>query len=98
LEIIGLVPCAFGEEANRGYAPLIPPEKLDVIAKVVYGEDTPENQAKILKGHAILGSFKRGKGEVFNTGTTEWAHGLADPFIAKITKNVLSRFGLEPSA
>lgn len=98
LEIIGFVPTAFGEEADRGYAPLIPPEKLDVIAKVVYGEDTPENQAKVLKGHAILASFKRGKGEVFNTGTTEWAHGLAagDPFIAKITKNVLTRFGVSP--
>lgn len=98
LEIIGLVPCAFGEEAGRGYAPVIPPEKLDVIAKVVYGDDTPESQAKILKGHAILTSFKRGEGEVFNAGTTEWAHGLAagDPYIARITRNVLTRFGVEP--
>jgi hypothetical protein len=43
----------------------------------------------------VMASFKRGKGEVFNGGTTEWAHGLAadDPFVAQITRNVLRRFG-----
>ena len=42
-----------------------------------------------------MASFTRGKGEVFNGGTTEWAHGLAadDPFIVQITRNVLRRFG-----
>ena len=41
-----------------------------------------------------MASFKRGKGEVFNGGTTEWAYGLAahDPFIEQITRNVLTRF------
>jgi hypothetical protein len=31
---------------------------------------------------------------VFNAGTTEWAHGLAanDPFVTRITRNVLRRF------
>jgi len=31
---------------------------------------------------------------VFNGGTTEWAHGLAakDPFVTRITRNVLTRF------
>lgn len=102
LEIIGVAPCAFGEEAGRGYNPIIPPEKLDVIAQVTYGDAGPEDQAKVLRGHAVLASFKRGKGEVFNSGTTEWAHGLAagDPFIEVITHNVLRRFGVTraPSA
>jgi hypothetical protein len=42
-----------------------------------------------------MASFRRGKGEVFNGGTTEWAHALAarDPFIERITRNVLKRFG-----
>ncbi|MFC6197672.1 N,N-dimethylformamidase beta subunit family domain-containing protein [Ponticaulis profundi] len=94
LEIIGIAPCAFGEDPDSGYAPIIPPEQLDVIANVIYGDDSPAAQKKVLRGHAILASFKRGKGEVFNTGTTEWAHGLAagDPFIDRITKNVLNRF------
>jgi len=40
-----------------------------------------------------MAGFERGEGQVFNTGTTEWAHGLeADPFVARITSNVLDRF------
>jgi hypothetical protein len=96
LEIIGIAPCAFGEEAGRGYKPIIPPEKLDVVAGILFGESGPEAQAKALRGHAVLASFRRGKGEVFNSGTTEWAHGLSarDPFIETITHNVLRRFGV----
>jgi hypothetical protein len=43
----------------------------------------------------VMASFRRGAGEVFNGGTTEWAHGLAarDPFVERITRNVLRRFG-----
>ena len=50
---------------------------------------------RLLRGHAVMASFRRGAGEVFNGGTTEWAHGLAadDPFIERITRNVLTRFG-----
>lgn len=100
LEIIGLAPCAFGEEAGRGYRPIIPPEKLDVIAGIRFGDSGPEAQARALRGHAVLASFRRGAGEVFNAGTTEWAHGLAarDPFVERITHNVLRRFGVSRPA
>lgn len=95
LEIIALAPCAFAE-AESGYRSLIPPEELDVVATVAYGDDSPASQARVLRGHAVMGSFTRGQGEVFNAGTTEWAHGLAasDPFVTRITRNVLHRFGL----
>lgn len=92
LQIIGVAPCAFGEESGRGYAPIIPPERLDVIADVMFGDSSPEAQDRVLRGHAVMASFERGKGEVFNCGATEWAHGLKDPFLAKITRNVLDRF------
>ena len=61
---------------------------------IAYGDDSAASQAKVLRGHAVMGSFKRGEGEVFNAGTTEWAHGLAaaDPFVTRITRNVLRRF------
>jgi len=96
LEIIAVAPCAFGEDADRRYRPLIPPEKLDVCARIVYGDDSLESQARMLRGHAVMASFRRGKGEVFNAGTTEWVHGLAarDPFVTQITRNVLKRFGV----
>ena len=95
LEIIALAPCAFGEQPDNGYPPLIPPDKLDVCARIVYGDSSREAQARMLRGHAAMASFTRGKGEVFNCGTTEWAHALKakNPFIERITRNVLRRFG-----
>ena len=95
LEIVAVAPCAFGEAPGGGYAPVIPPENLAMIAKEVFGEEGEAAEARILRGHAVMASFRRGKGEVFNGGTTEWAHALAagDPFIARITRNVLTRFG-----
>ena len=94
LEIIGITPAAFAE-APSPYRPLIPPEQLPVVAEIAHGSSSPEAQARMLRGHAVMASFKRGKGEVFNAGTTEWAHGLAagDPFVTRITRNVLRRFG-----
>ena len=95
LEIIAMAPAAFGEEAGRGYAPIIPPENLEIVARDVFGDDSAAAQDRILRGHAVMASFKRGRGEVFNGGTTEWAHGLkaGDPFVEAITRNVLRRFG-----
>jgi len=95
LEIIGVAPCAFGEEADRGYPPIIPPEQLDVCAGVAYGDSGEAAQQRTLRGHAVMASFRRGAGEVFNGGTTEWAHALkaGDPFVQQITRNVLTRFG-----
>jgi len=95
LEIIAMAPAAFGEEPGRGYAPLIPPERLDIIARDVFGDAGGEHNPGLTRGHAVMAAFRRGKGEVFNGGTTEWAHGLAahDPFIERITRNVLLRFG-----
>lgn len=93
LEIIALAPAAFGEAASP-YRSLIPPEQLDVAAEVAFGSSSAEAQARMLRGHAVMASFRRGDGEVFNAGTTEWAHGLAaaDPFVECITRNVLDRF------
>lgn len=67
-----------------------------MIADIVLGDTSAQAQASVLRGHTMLASFRRGKGEVFNSGTTEWAHGLAvrDPFVETITHNVLRRFGV----
>ncbi|WTZ24697.1 hypothetical protein OG344_30950 [Microbispora sp. NBC_01389] len=44
----------------------------------------------------MIAAFTRGDGEVFNGGTTEWSHVLSfgEPFVERITHNVLRRFGL----
>jgi hypothetical protein len=95
LEIIAMAPAAFAETPSP-YRALIPPEKLEVVAQIAYADAGVETQARVLRGHAVMASFKRGAGEVFNAGTTEWAHGLAagDPFVTRITLNVLKRFGV----
>jgi hypothetical protein len=93
LEILAMAPAAFAESPSP-YRPLIPPEQLDVVARIAFGDDSPETQARVLRGHAVMAAFRRGLGEVFNAGTTEWAHGLAaaNPFVDRITRNVLDRF------
>jgi hypothetical protein len=42
----------------------------------------------------MMVSFPKGKGEVFHAGTCEWVAGLIDrdPFVERITRNVLDRF------
>ena len=97
LEIVAMAPTAFGESPSP-YRPLIPPEQLDVVARIAFGDGGAAAQARVLRGHAVMATFRRGKGEVFNAGTTEWAHGLAarNPFVEKITRNVLARFLTAP--
>lgn len=94
LEIVGIAPCAFGE-AKGPYAPIIPPEHLDIIARDAFDDPEFADEPGIIRGHGVMASFKRGAGEVFNGGTTEWAHALAagDPYVGRITRNVLGRFG-----
>ena len=97
LEIIAMAPAAFAETPSP-YRPLIPPEQLDVVAQIAFGDDSGAAQQRVLRGHAVMAAFRRGQGEVFNAGTTEWAHGLAagNPFVERITRNVLARFLAPP--
>ena len=64
------------------------------LTKAVYGDDSPENLAKMRYGSCVVVSMKKGKGEVFCAGTTEWPYALkrGEWFSEKITHNVLKRF------
>jgi len=94
LEIIATAPTTLGEPAHEEYSRVVPPEAWDVLTRAYAGTDSPENRRRMMRGHAVMASFKRGAGEVFNSGTTEWAYGLAarNPFVERITRNVLDRF------
>ncbi|WP_109354545.1 N,N-dimethylformamidase beta subunit family domain-containing protein [Sphingorhabdus sp. EL138] len=96
LEIIAMTPATLAESDRSPFPKVIPLEDREILTRVTFGEDTPDNRGKLTRGHAVMASFKCGKGEVFNAGTTEWVHGLAasNPFIEKISHNVLSRFGV----
>jgi len=66
--------------------------ELNWVAERIGGADTPENRERFTAGHAVMGTFKRGKGQVFTSGSTDWAYGLKDRQVSKVTNNVLSRF------
>ena len=54
------------------------------------GSASPENIAKIAHNHAVMGTFAKGKGRVFNAGVTDWSYGLdADPLLQQVTGNIL---------
>jgi hypothetical protein len=94
LEIIATAPATIAEPEQDAYSRLVPPEAFSVLARAWGVEDSPETRRRMLRGHAVMASFRRGAGEVFNAGTTEWAYGLAarNPFVERITRNVLERF------
>ncbi|MBN7799054.1 N,N-dimethylformamidase beta subunit family domain-containing protein [Parahaliea mediterranea] len=96
LEIIAMAPATPFEPPENPFPFMIPPEKPDILARVAYGEANSDTRARLARGHVVMASFEKGRGEVFNGGTTEWAHGLAagNPYIEKITHNVLARFGV----
>ena len=94
LEIIGIAPATLFEPVDNPYGEVIPPEWPDVLAEVAWGRSDQAGIERLARGHAVMATCRRGAGEVFNCGTTEWAHGLAagDPFVDRITRNVLDRF------
>lgn len=68
------------------------PGDLEGLAVGLFGSDSDEHKARIAHGSAVIGCFQRGKGTVFNVGSTDWSYGLdADPMIQRVTANVLQR-------
>lgn len=71
-----------------------PPGDLEIIAAELFGEDWYSKVDQIAHGHAIMACFTKGKGTVFNAGSTDWAYGLdEDPLVQQVTLNVLRHLG-----
>ena len=66
--------------------------ELNWVAERIGGADTAENRERFAHGRAVLGAFRRGQGEVFTSGCTDWAYGLVHDDVATVTSNVLERF------
>ncbi len=64
------------------------------LAETLHGAATPETIERVARGNGMMVHFQKGKGEVFHAGTCEWVAGLIDrdPFVERITRNVLDRF------
>ena len=67
-----------------------PPGDLEGVAAGLFGSASPENVARLAHGHAVVATFTKGKGRVFNAGTTDWCYGLdTDPMVQQVTRNVI---------
>ena len=65
---------------------------LQYTATILSGEASPENVTRFAHGHAVMGTFRRGKGTVFNAGTADWAYGLdRNALVQAVTHNVMTR-------
>jgi hypothetical protein len=99
LEILALAPAVKGEEDRfDGRAPMNGPIRESQALLAAIGADLPECIREAGgRGAGMIAAFTRGRGCVFNGGSTEWPHALevGDPFVARIVRNVLDRFGGE---
>jgi hypothetical protein len=66
--------------------------ELEFHARTLLGDDGPASCEHLRHGHAVLGTCERG-GTVVTTGCTDWAYGLDDPAVSRITRNILDRLG-----
>jgi hypothetical protein len=68
--------------------------ELEFNAWRVLGDRSPEAQARLAHGHAVLGTHTAG-GTVVTTGCTDWVHGLSgrSPAVETITGTILGRLG-----
>jgi hypothetical protein len=96
IEILAMTPCILEEEDHGHFGQSLDRGDGDwrTLTKAVYGDNSPENLAKMRYGSCVVVSMKKGKGEVFCAGTTEWPYALksGEWFSEKITHNVLKRF------
>jgi len=96
LEILALCPAVKGEEDRfDGQHPIGGPEAEVYAYNAELGADLPDYvHESQMRGAGMIAAFRRGDGEVFNGGSTEWPHALhvGDPFVDRIVRNVLDRF------
>jgi hypothetical protein len=96
IEIIAMGLAVMAEEnhGERGTVPFLGDDDLRFAAEAVHGAATPAAMEKMRRGSGMIVTFRKGKGEVFTAGTCEWVAGLIDrdPFVERITRNVLNRF------
>jgi hypothetical protein len=99
LEILALALAAQAEETDHGHSKGLHMwgdmyDDARENAEEMGEEPTQENLEKRIYGNSAVTYMKKGEGEVFAAGTTGWVHGLkgGDPFIERVTKNVMDRF------
>jgi hypothetical protein len=96
LEILATAPARLWRRDEQPSRYAHEPGELENAAEAVFGDGWREQLHRIEHNHACIGVFERpGGGTVFNAGVTDWAYGLGDPAVARVTRNVLRRLSGE---
>ena len=94
-EILALAPASLGERPSAEREVMWDQRDLEAVVRQLDGTVTPAGLEKYRHGTAAMITFTRGKGTVFNCGSTEWVYGLQghDLFVERITRNIFDRLG-----
>jgi hypothetical protein len=87
--VVATAPATPFEEHNTPL-PLAPggEYELPFHARRLLGDDSPASRDRLRAGCAVLGTWTGG-GTVVTTGCTDWAHGLDDPTVDRVTRTIL---------
>jgi hypothetical protein len=95
LEILASAPAHLWDQTEQPSRYAHEPGELENVAMAIHGGEWRANVEHYRYGHAVIGAFTLpGGGTVFNAGCTDWAYGLGDPDVARITRNVLARLSI----
>ncbi len=96
-EIIAMAPATVVEDigADDTTTPFIGTEDLHFISMALFDSVREADLKRVRRGAGMIAEYRRGDGTVLNIGSSNWVAGLADadPFIDRITRNVLDRLG-----
>jgi hypothetical protein len=92
-EILALAPASLGERPSPEREVMWDQRDLEAVVRQLEGTITPAGLERYRHGTAAVITFTRGKGTVFNCGSTEWVYGLKgrDLFVERITRNIFDR-------
>jgi hypothetical protein len=94
LEVLATAPARLWAQAEQPSRYAHEPGELENTAEALWGPAWRDHVHEIANNHAVLGVFTTpAGGTVVNVGVTDWAYGLADPAVDRITRNVLDRLG-----
>jgi hypothetical protein len=92
LEILATAPARLWRQDEQPSRYAHEAGELENAAEAVFGDRWREEVHRLEHNNACLAVFERpGGGTVFNAGVTDWAYGLGDPTVSRITRNVMSR-------
>jgi hypothetical protein len=92
LEVLASAPAKLWKQDEQPSRYAHEPGELEHVAMSLFGDGWRDEVHRLEHNHAVVATFEHpGGGTVFNAGCTDWAYGLGDPDVARITRNVLER-------